>query len=148
MRIVASASPGGPPPPRTEGKATADAPWLGIAGRETPSALKAVAAAPYALATPPDCLVIARELAELDRLLGPDVDALTKADQGDDLGQTVGRAIGGAVRGVIPYRWAIRWMTQANRMDRELAAAILAGTARRGFLKGVSRSLSCPPPGP
>ena len=50
------------------------------------------------------------------------------------------------MRGAIPYRWVLRWMIQAGRLDRELRQAVLAGTARRGFLKGVQRGLGCSSP--
>jgi hypothetical protein len=115
---------------------------LGIVGSETPAVLKAAAAAPYALAAPPDCAVMAREITGLDELLGPDVDVAAT----DDMGRRANRALGGALRSAIPYRWVMRWVTQAGRMDRDLRAAILAGTARRGFLKGVRQAMACDSP--
>jgi hypothetical protein len=36
-------------------------------------------------------------------------------------------------------------ITQADRQDRVLRQAILAGTARRSFLKGVQLGLACKP---
>lgn len=115
---------------------------LGVTGAETPEVLKAIAAAPYENKPPGDCASLAREIVELDALLGPDVDVLAKSDQ-DGMAE---RAIMGAVRGAIPYRWVLRWMTQASRKDRELRLAVLAATARRGYLKGVRQGLACAPP--
>jgi predicted methyltransferase MtxX (methanogen marker protein 4) len=117
---------------------------LGISGADTPPALQAIVTAPYALPSPSDCVVVAHEIADLDELLGPDVDAPPPAKA--DLEHSAGQAFGSAVRGAIPYRWVLRWMTQAGRLDRELRQAILAGTARRGFLKGIQRGRACPPP--
>ncbi len=122
-----------------------DTTGLGISGAETPPALKAIAAAPYALSSPRDCATLAREIDEIDALLGPDVDALA-ADPKGGLDRAANQAIGSAVRGAIPYRWVLRWMTQAGKMDRELRQAVLAGTARRGYLKGVRQGIGCPPP--
>lgn len=113
---------------------------LGISGPKTPAALQALVAAPYALSSPPDCAVMAREIADLDQILGPDVDAVAASRD------ATGDAFGSAARGVIPYRWVTRLMTQAGRRDRELRLAVLAGTARRGYLKGLRLGLACQPP--
>lgn len=112
---------------------------LGITGQKTPAGLQALVAAPYALASPSDCAAMAREIAELDSTLGPDVDAVAAAR--NDTGQ----AFGAAARSVIPYRWVMRLATQAGRRDRELRLAVLAGTARRGYLKGLRLGLGCQP---
>jgi hypothetical protein len=125
-----------------------DTSGLGISGPETPEALLAIVAAPYALSSPPDCAAVAGEIAELDDLLGPDVDIVADPKAGRGLDDRAARALGSAVRGAIPYRWALRWLTKAGDRDRQLRQAILAAAARRGFLKGVSRTLPCPtPPG-
>jgi hypothetical protein len=113
---------------------------LGISGPKTPAALQGIVAAPYALPSPPDCAVMAREIAALDEILGPDVDAAAAARD------AAGDAFGSAMRGAIPYRWVMRLMTQAGRRDRELRLAVLAGTARRAFLKGLRQGLACQPP--
>lgn len=113
---------------------------LGISGAETPVALQALVADPYALTSPPDCAVMAREIADLDTILGPDVDAIAASRN------EAGQAFGSAARGVIPYRWVMRLMTGAGRRDRELRLAVLAGTARRSFLKGLRQGLACQPP--
>lgn len=113
---------------------------LGISGQNTPAALQALVAAPYAVPSPPDCAAMAREIADLDAILGPDVDAVAAAR--NDTGQ----ALGAAMRSVIPYRWVMRLATQAGRRDRELRLAVLAGTARRGYLKGLRLGLACEPP--
>jgi hypothetical protein len=107
----------------------------------TPDALKALALTPYTISDPPDCAAMAREIRALDVLLGPDLDT----PELDDRRAAAGRMAMGVVRGAIPYRWAVRWLTQAGRKDRELQRGILGGVARRGYLKGVRHMLSCPP---
>lgn len=119
---------------------------LGISGAETPPALKAVAAAPYAVPTPADCGVMGHEIVVLDELLGPDVDILADPKARADLERQATQAFGSALRGAIPYRWALRWVTGASRLDRELRQAVLAGTARRGFLKGMRLATGCAAP--
>jgi hypothetical protein len=141
MMLSGCATPAGGLPGRSDAMRSGDTVGLGITGAVTPAALTAIVAAPYALPDRPDCATLVRLITELDGLLGPDVDVITVAGKGYD--QAAGKAIASAVRGAIPYRWALRWMTGANRGDRELRDAILAGTARRGYLKGVRLGLAC-----
>ena len=118
---------------------------LGISGAVPPPELKAWAAAAYVRAAPPDCAAMAKEILQLDDLLGPDVDVVAAAEtRSGAMARAADRAIVGAVRGAIPYRWVLRWVTQAGKLDRELREAILAATARRGYLKGVRLGLACP----
>lgn len=119
---------------------------LGITGAETPPALKIVAAAPYAAPPAADCPALDREIARLDDLLGPDVDVLADPKAGAGLDDRAGHAFGSAVRGAIPYRWVLRWLTGAGDLDKQLRQAIIAGAARRGFLKGMRLATGCPPP--
>ncbi len=130
-----------PPSPQAEVGTTSGDTGLGLAGAETPEALKTIAHAPYALSDPLSCAALAQEITALDRLLGPDLDMPAPDDRRD----LAGRLAMGVVRGAIPYRWALRWMTQAGRKDRELQRAILAGVARRGYVKGLRRGINCPP---
>ena len=118
---------------------------LGVTGSATPQALKLVAAAPYALPPAIDCAALSREIASLDDLLGPDVDILADPKAEARLDEA-SRALGSALRGAIPYRWALRWLTQAGDRDKELREAVLAGAARRGFLKGMRLTMACPIP--
>lgn len=126
------------PQSRSDAMVSGDGGGLGISGPKTPAELQAIVTAPYALSSPPSCVGMAREIADLDALLGPDVDILAEARNGTS------QALGAAMRGVIPYRWVMRLMTGAGGDDRRLRQAILAGTARRSFLKGVRRGMVCP----
>lgn len=115
---------------------------LGLVGPETPQTLQRVTRAPYAAPEPRNCEEVARQLAELDAMLGPDVDALNGG--GEDM---VVEWAKGAMRGLVPYRGVVRFLTGASKKERALAAAVLAAAARRGYLKGVRESLGCPAPG-
>jgi len=132
------------PAPRPQGRSDAmvsgDAGGLGISGPKTPAALQDLVADPYALPSPPDCAAMARDIATLDKILGPDVDAIAASRN------ATGDAFGSAMRGVMPYRWVMRLMTGASRRDRDLRLAVLAGTARRAYLKGMRHGLACQPP--
>lgn len=115
---------------------------LGVVGAETPDLLKEVRVAPYAAPKSADCASIALEIAALDIALGPDVDAQEASGKDD----AVEGFVTGAVRGFIPYRGVMRFLSGAGRRDKALASAVLAGTARRGFLKGISQTMGCSPP--
>lgn len=140
----AEPAPTAPAQGRSGALVSGDSNGLGISGPKTPEALQAIVAAPYAMSSPPDCAAMAREIAELDDLLGPDVDILADPKAGQGLDDRAARALGSAVRGAIPYRWALRWLTKAGDRDKQLRLAVLAGAARRGFLKGVSHTVPCP----
>lgn len=111
--------------------------------REAPPALLTEAADdPFSLPAEPDCQALAEEIVALNAILGPDIDAPRNA--GDD-GFSATELLAGAVGGVwsLPYRGIVRRMTGADRRDRELRHAILAGMVRRGFLKGVALRAGC-----
>lgn len=112
---------------------------LGLMGRETPELLKQAKANPYAPPAEPQCTSVPQELDALNDLLGPDADQEAK-------GVTTGDVVGGAVRSFIPHRNIFRIVTGANKKDAELNAAIKAGWARRGYLKGLAKTLDCTSP--
>lgn len=111
---------------------------LGLTAPEVPKSLRLVVKSPYAPPAQETCEGLAAEIAALDAVLGPDVDAAASEDD------AVARLASGAVRGLIPYRGVVRFVTGAGRREREMAQAVIAGSARRGFLKGVSHRLGCP----
>lgn len=103
-----------------------------------PQLLERVAAAPYAAPEPRTCEELERQIAELDGLLGADVDV--EGAGGQDL---VGGWARGALRDLIPYRGVLRFVTGASKKEKALAGAILASSVRRGYLKGVRETLAC-----
>lgn len=104
-----------------------------------PETLARAASSPYETESPSDCGRVAEEIAKLDALLGPDVDA-ADATRGaaDDL-------VSDAVRGALglPFRGVIRQLSGAAERDRAHAKAVLAGMVRRGYLKGLRRGRDC-----
>jgi hypothetical protein len=100
---------------------------LGLSARDVPELLQRAKANPYA--TPASCDAAYHELAELDRLLGPDANEPV-AQEGQ-----AGNLLVKGVRSLIPHREVFRMLTGVERKERELTAAAMAGWARRGFIK-------------
>lgn len=107
-----------------------------------PPILEQAAVDPYRLVGMRACGPIAAEIAALSRVLGPDFDA-APARRGSRTGEVAeagGRAV---VNSFIPFRGVIRELSGAGAADRRLQAAIDAGIARRGFLRGTQRARGC-----
>jgi hypothetical protein len=122
---------------------------LDVVHTEIPSALLAAKAAPYTVPEPLSCDVISTEAQLLDAALGPDLDTPETVDnrslieRGSD---AAGAALREAAEGIVPFRSWVRKLTGAERRSREVAASIVAGTARRSYLKGLGQSIGCKPP--
>lgn len=106
---------------------------LSILREETPDALKTAAAQPYRATA--ECEAIAREIAELNILLGKDFDeeVVFKNRTGEQIASNL---IGSAVD--LPFRGVIRHVSGAAKREREKADAVVASIARRGYLRGIA----------
>lgn len=116
---------------------------------EIPPVLLKAQKQPYAVSAETPCTDLLAEVRELDAVLGPDLDAPAVAGPGlaeQGAGEVENAAIG-AVRGttesIVPFRGWVRRLTGAERHSRAVAAAIVAGTVRRAFIKGLMHSRSC-----
>jgi hypothetical protein len=123
---------------------------LNLVNAPIPEALVAAQQAPYALPASMECAVIAADIRKLDEVLGPDLDApLSEANRGlvergvDGVGGAAVGALQRTAEGVIPFRGWVRKLTGAERYSKRVAAAIAAGTVRRGFLKGLATAQKC-----
>jgi hypothetical protein len=95
--------------------------------------------APYTLAGLNSCPRIARAVSQLNAVLGEDVDVQVQRH-----GKITPGGVAQSVLGsFIPFRGVIRELSGANAHDRDVQAAIFAGTARRSFLKGVGQAKGC-----
>lgn len=116
-----------------------------------PPILLQAKARPYAAPGDQACPKLMDEVTQLDEVLGPDLDAAELPEEGKLARATtvVGNAAVGAVQrtveGAIPFRGWVRKLSGAERQSRDVAAAIAAGTLRRGFLKGVALAHNCAP---
>lgn len=103
---------------------------------------------PYQLPTPVSCTEIARLVEPLDEALGPDLDQPPGASPGllERGGELAVGAVGGATSGLLPMRSWVRQLSGAERYDRLVREAIIAGGVRRAFLKGLGQAGRCRPP--
>lgn len=110
---------------------------------EIPPVLIAATQTPYAVDGMKKCGAIIAAVEELDTILGPDLDL--PQDQRSRI--SAGRIAKTVVASFIPFRGIIREISGANDQDRKVNAAIQAGLARRGFLKGLGSARGCKYPG-
>ena len=104
---------------------------------------------PYQLPTPVTCTEIASLIAPLDEALGPDLDQPPNAENPGLLargGALAEGALESAAGGLIPLRGWVRMLSGAERYDRLVKEAIVAGGVRRAFLKGLGQAGRCRPP--
>ena len=102
---------------------------------------------PYRLEAEPDCQELAFQITKLNRVLGPDYDV----DIGDGDGRSRtdrGIALAGRMAAgvLIPFRSVVREVSGSASAEREYKAALIAGIARRSYLKGIARAEQCPLP--
>jgi hypothetical protein len=115
-------------------------------GKEIPAKLSAIQSDPYALTGMGKCAAIQAEIRELDAVLGPDVNEIVEKSLAEKREATAGRLVGSAGKSLIPFSGIVGEVTGANAERRRYAIAVQAGTARRGFLKGVGLSRGCKAP--
>jgi hypothetical protein len=112
---------------------------------QIPEVLLSAMARPYDVANLNRCGAVAAEVARLDAALGPDRDA-APSDGHRDAGSTAAGLMRGGAESVIPYRGLLRRLTGAASYQARVQDAVLAGAARRGYLKGLGMRMNCAPP--
>jgi hypothetical protein len=127
---------------RVERNATEPARDVGVQRERIPPVLEGARAAPYTLAGTRSCPAIARALRELDTALGPDFDAgpTRQGSRAGRLAEAGGRAV---VNTIVPFRGVVRELSGSAEADRRMQAAVDAGLARRGFLRGLAQARGC-----
>ncbi len=113
-----------------------------IVSQKIPPILAAAMAAPYAHPIPMSCQGITTEVAALDQALGPDFDA----GGGKPKTHLVPAAMKAAANTLIPFQGALRFVSGAEAHDRKVVRAIIAGSARRSYLKGLGEARRCQAP--
>ncbi|TRW14164.1 hypothetical protein [Glacieibacterium frigidum] len=98
---------------------------------------------PYDLDGLKTCAQIGQETAALTEALGPDfaVGRDKPENKAGRLAEAGGKTI---INALIPFRGLVREISGAGPAQRRLNAAIDAGFARRGFLRGIALSRKCP----
>lgn len=115
---------------------------IGVAKTGIPTVLGQAAEDPYSLAGLGSCKRLAQAIFDLNEVLGPDF-ALgdeRKENRAGKIAEAGGKTI---VNALIPFRGLVRELTGAAPAQRRLNAAIDAGYARRGFLRGVHSTKGC-----
>ncbi|MES2152528.1 MAG: hypothetical protein V4508_22335 [Pseudomonadota bacterium] len=116
-----------------------------LVSTDIPTVLSDARKQPYLMPVDDSCAGVAADIEQLDGMLGPDVDAAQGQDgAGDAVGNAAMNALQGVVDGFVPFRSWVRKLSGAEQHSRDVAAAIVAGSVRRAFLKGVSLTRSCP----
>jgi len=110
-----------------------------------PEVLQRATANPYEMRGVERCAGIAAELARLDAALGRDVD-LPAVEEKRSIGEKGVGIVRTGVQVVTPYRGIIRRISGASSYEKKVQEAIEAGSARRGFLKGMGMKMNCAPP--
>ncbi|MGZ3375251.1 MAG: hypothetical protein ACXU8S_01515 [Phenylobacterium sp.] len=122
---------------------------LGLTGADVPPLLAAVKTDPYKAPAVPACDTVPAEILAISDLIGPDLDT---PPEPEDTKKSLMSKGADVARGLVPYGGIVRFATGANKKDKELREAVLAGYARRGFLRGLEANLKChpdpPPPAP
>jgi hypothetical protein len=96
---------------------------------------------PYSLQGLSSCRQLADAVRELNTVLGPDYDvAKAKESKAATLAKAGGDA---AISLVVPFRGLVREVSGAAPAERSYNAALDAGLARRGFLRGVHYKQGC-----
>jgi hypothetical protein len=112
---------------------------FGLKKGEIPPLLIAAREKPYDLEGLDSCQKIASAIGELDVLLGDDLDL----PQGPNGRVNPGLVAQWVVGSFIPFRGLVREISGANAHRRDLEAAVMAGVARRAFLKGNGEMRRC-----
>jgi hypothetical protein len=106
----------------------------------------------YERPKPLNCMTLKAVITPLDEVLGPDFDQppkpkMSKTKQGEAAaGDASIDAIKGTEEGFIPFVGWVRLLSGAERYDKQVQRAILAGEVRRAYLKGLGLRLRCEPP--
>jgi hypothetical protein len=163
LAACASTSPS-PPPGRVQtteqinrsgvvGAVSAPARDLNLLRAKIPPVLLEALDDPYKRPTPATCPELIRLVLPLNEALGDDIDdpptdaGGSLIDKGRDAAEdTAYGMMAGAAQDLIPMRGWVRRLSGAERHDRLVRAAVVAGGIRRGYLKGLGESRGCDPP--
>jgi hypothetical protein len=131
--------------------ATQPARDVGIDKDKIPPVLQLAVENPYAPPPARTCKGYNVALGELNAVLGEDfaVGAEGNENRTGKIAEAVGKTI---VNSLIPFRGLVREISGAAPAERRLQAAVTAGIARRGYLRGLAAAKGCkiapiaPPP--
>lgn len=144
MTTAISAQTAVAPPPVSAGEVAATPlDELNLRKEKTDPVLDAALAAPYAVPGKGGCASINREIADLDKVLGFDIDSTASPSAKQKRDRAVGGTARSVVSSLIPFDGIIRQISGANAAENHRAVHIYAGSVRRAFLKGYARAKGC-----
>ncbi|ALR19407.1 hypothetical protein ATN00_02890 [Sphingobium baderi] len=126
---------------------------IGLDKDKIPEVLQRAVEYPYAPPASRTCKALNADMTELNGALGADfvADRQENENRTGKIAEAVGRTI---VNTLIPFRGLVREVSGAAPAERRLEAAVAAGIARRGYLRGMAVEKGCkitatvPPPPP
>jgi hypothetical protein len=113
-----------------------------LVNEKIPPVLVAAVQNPYARSGRLSCAAITAQVAELTAALGPDFDAGGSGDKS----HLAPAAVRVAANTFIPFQGVLRFVSGAEAHDRKVIRAIIAGSARRSYLKGLGEARGCTAP--
>ncbi|NML11093.1 hypothetical protein HHL08_13205 [Sphingobium sp. AR-3-1] len=115
---------------------------VGLDKDEIPPILLKAMDNPYAPPPSRTCKGLNTSLGELNAVLGEDFTAGAAANENrtGKIAEAVGKTI---VNSLIPFRGLVREISGAAPAQRRLQAAVTAGIARRGYLRGQAAAKGC-----
>ncbi|RJG52871.1 hypothetical protein D0Z70_18300 [Sphingobium terrigena] len=115
---------------------------IGLDKDEIPPVLLKAVENPYATPASRTCKGLKGSLGELNAVLGEDFTVGAKANENrtGKIAEAVGKTI---VNSLIPFRGLVREISGAAPQERRLQAAVTAGIARRGYLRGLAANKGC-----
>jgi hypothetical protein len=112
---------------------------VGIEKTKIPPLLVEVSENPYATAGTASCRQLSSSIAALNHVIGPDF-STSPTENKANIAKVGGAAV---VNSLIPFRGIVREVSGAGPAERRKNAAIDAGIARRGFLRGLQTARKC-----
>jgi hypothetical protein len=122
---------------------------LNVIRTQVPDVLVRALADPYQRPTTKKCQELVALIQPLDQALGADIDVPLTEEERTMMERGRPMALGavaGLASDAIPFRGAVRYLTGAAKHDEYVQSAILAGSARRAYLKGLGEARGCKPP--
>jgi hypothetical protein len=113
---------------------------VGIDKKKVPPLLQAAVEDPYSRASTGSCAQISSAVRALNNILGPDFGNDSAGGGKANIAKIGGAAV---VNSLIPFRGVVRAVSGAEAADQRYAAAVTAGIARRGYLRGLFEGKNC-----
>ena len=131
-----------------EGAATTPLRDLNVVRVDIPDVLMEALEDPYERPRNAKCPALTALIRPLNDVLGPDIDTIPGDEEGwGSRGKSTALGVAGDIAGgAIPFRGVVRKLSGAEGHDRLVTAAIIAGHARRAYLKGLGEARGCGPP--